>query len=345
MTPKNAIHVAGADGKLGDGDIINELLKMPKTYPHLPNVPVYAGVHHETIQSSDVLSLTASGVLVVEVDPINNPDSLIHVLKQASRLLLLVDPLSGKIRQRDVLAFAKGYINAAKQANIEHVVFPTPFSKLDTPYSPPLTPTGDDDDEDNEEQVKTTQSYRNQFETIESLLRESFPPSQITILRYPGVLNQHLLYFARYIIEKSKLPLIDNSHMTFECCDWSDVVRALCHILFCPVQKHGGKEYKITGPNLFTTDEIAIKASLGLKREISVEFVSLKELRKILLETTPHKEGVAYLLELWGLQGYFGTSRKVQVTRDLEIITGSSGKSLREFFVSSYGEFTSPWTG
>jgi nucleoside-diphosphate-sugar epimerase len=233
------------------------------------------------------------------------------------------------------------YINAAKQANIEHIVFPTPFSKLDTPYSPPLTPI---DDKDKEELANATRSYRNQFEAIETMLQKSFSQSQITILRYPGVLNQHLLYFANYIIEKSKLPSI-NSHMIFECCDLNDVVRALCHILFCPVERHGGKEYKITGPNLFTIDEIAVKASLGLKREIDVEFMSIKQLRDVLMETTTDKEEVAYLLELWGLQGYLGASRKVQVTRDLEIITGSSGKSLREFFENSYSAFSSSQTG
>jgi hypothetical protein len=220
-------------------------------------------------------------------------------------------------------------------------VFPTPFSKLDTPYSPPLTPI----DDDNEERTNVSRSYREQFEAIETMLRESFSQSEITILRYPGVLNQHLLYFASYITEKSKMPLIDNSYITFECCDISDVVRASCHILVSPVQRHGGKEYKITGPNLLTTDEIAIKASLGLKREIKVEFMPIKQLKNVLMETTPDKEEVAYLLELWGLQGYLGNARKVQVTRDLEIITGKTGKSLREFFESSYDAFTSPQTG
>ncbi|RIA91229.1 hypothetical protein C1645_124292 [Glomus cerebriforme] len=347
MTQKTAIHVAGADGELG-ASIVKGLLEMPYLYPRLPDIPVYAGVHHETVQSSTVLSI--SNALVVEVDPVNHPDSTVHALKQVSKLLLLFDPLSGVIRQNDVFAFAKGYfflyihnryINAAKQANIEHIVFLTPFSKLDTPHSPPLTPIDDDD----EDRTNITRSYREQFEAIESLLQESFSPSQITILRYSGVLNQHLLYFAKYIIEKSKMPLIDNSHMTFECCDMSDVVRASCHILVSPIQRYGGKKYKITGPNLLTTDEIAIKASLGLKREISVEFMPIKQLKKVLMEMTSDKEVVAYLLELWGLQTYLGATRKVQVTRDLEIITGSTGKSLREFFENSYAAFTSPQTG
>jgi hypothetical protein len=71
----------------------------------------------------------------------------------------------------------------------------------------------------------------------------------------------------------------------------------------------------------------------------------IKLLKKVLMETTPDKEEVAYLLELWGLQGYLGAARKVQLTRDLEIITGSTGKSLREFFENSYSAFTSPQTG
>jgi hypothetical protein len=74
---------------------------MPILYPRLPNFPVYAGVHHETEQSS-------TNALVVKVDPVLNPDSAVLALKQASKLLLLVDPLSGEIRQKDALAFAKG---------------------------------------------------------------------------------------------------------------------------------------------------------------------------------------------------------------------------------------------
>lgn len=341
MTPKTAIHVAGADGELG-ASIVRGLLEMPNLYPHLSKIPVYAGVHHETMQSSTVLE--ERGALVVEVDPVNQPDSVVHTLKQAAKLLLLVDPLSGEITRKDALAFARGYIRAAKQANIEHIVFPTPFSKLDIPYSPPLTPVDESDDE-RSNITRSLSPYRDQFETIESIIRESFSKSQITILRYPGVLNQHLLFFARHIMEKSKIPLIENPDMIFECCDMSDVVRASCHILFCPVQRHGNKEYKITGPNLLTNDEISIKASLGLGREISSEFMNIQQIRKVLMEVTPDKEEVAYLLELWGLQGCLGAARKVQVTRDLEIITGSTGKSLREFFENSRHAFISPQTG
>jgi len=79
---------------------------MPNLYSHLPNISVYAGVHHETMQSSTVLE--ERGAFVVEVDPINHPDSVIHTLKQASTLLLLVDPLSGEITRNDALSFARG---------------------------------------------------------------------------------------------------------------------------------------------------------------------------------------------------------------------------------------------
>jgi len=80
---------------------VKGLLEMQILYPHLPNFPVYAGVHYETEQSS-------TNALDVKVDPVNNLDSVVHALKQVSNLLLLVDPLSGEIRQNDVLPFAKG---------------------------------------------------------------------------------------------------------------------------------------------------------------------------------------------------------------------------------------------
>ncbi|CAG8470939.1 10349_t:CDS:2 [Acaulospora colombiana] len=333
MQSGNAIHTAGADGELG-ASVVRGLLEMKNLYPNLQNVPIYAGVHHETIQSSTVL--TERDALVVEIDPVNHPESIVYSLKKVSKLLLLVDPLSREITRRDALAFAKGYINAAKEAGVEHIVFPTPFAKLNIPCSPPLTPT---EETDEKKDIEPVSPYRDQFETIESLLKENFRPSQVTILRYPGVLNQHFLYLARYITEKSKIPLIDNPHVIFECCDISDVVRAICHILYSPVQRHGGKEYKITGPNLFTNNEISAKASLALGREIGVDLLPIKELRQTLINATHDKEEVAYLLDLWGLQGQIGAARKVQVTRDLEMITGGTGKSLREFFENNRSAF------
>ncbi|CAJ0840393.1 9294_t:CDS:2 [Entrophospora sp. SA101] len=161
---------------------------------------------------------------------------------------------------------------------------------------------------------------------------ETFQPSQITILRYPGVLHQHLLYFAKYIIEQSTIPLIDNPQMTFECCDINDVARSCCHILYCPPQRHGGKEYKITGPNLLTIDEIGSKASLGLGCDIKIKLMPVNQLKQVLMDLTADNKLTAYLLELWGLQGYLGISHKLQVTRDLELITGGGGSNLREFF-------------
>ncbi|RHZ72476.1 hypothetical protein Glove_242g128 [Diversispora epigaea] len=342
------VFISGADGELGS-QIMKSLLEMPSLHRHLPNITVYAGVsvHNENISSSQ-LEERDTMAMVVNVDPINNPEAIVHSLSNVSKLLLLIDPLSGKLTQNDTLSFARGYINAAKEANVEHIIFPTPFTKLDTPFTPPLTPTDEKDEtESSINNNNNNNSYRDQFELVESMLKETFPSSQITILRYPGVLNQHLLLFSRHIIEHSKIPLIDNPSMIFECCDISDVVRAICNILYCPVQRHGGKIYKITGPNLLTTDEIAVKASLGLGRTITPDFLPNNQLYEILSEVIPGKEEVAYLLELWGLQGknYIngsynsGGARRVQVTRDLEMITGGPGKSLRDFFVNNRATF------
>ncbi|CAG8598871.1 16329_t:CDS:2 [Dentiscutata erythropus] len=330
MYPKNAIHVSGADGDLGTL-IVRSLLEMPNLHSHLSNTPVHAGVHRETMKS---IELEERGALVFEVEPITQPESIVRILNSASKLLLLIDPLSGEITRKNLLAFAEGYINAAKEANVEHIIFPTPFAKVDAPYSPPLTPS-----DDSEDYAIPNRSYRDLFEIIESTLKNSFDASQITIIRYPGVISQHLLRFSRYICEKSQIPMIDNPNAIFECCDVSDIVRALCYVLYCPVQRYGGKEYKITGPNLLTTQEIAVKASLGLGREIKVELMSIRQLQRMLMDITSNREVAAYLLELWGLQGYVGASRRAQVTRDLEIITGGAGKSLREFFENNREDF------
>ncbi|CAG8575831.1 11417_t:CDS:2 [Acaulospora morrowiae] len=335
MQSRNTIHVAGADGELG-ASIARGLLEMKNLHPNLYNISIHAGIHHKTIKTSNMLT-ERNDVSIVEVDPINQSELVVDSLKKASKLLLLVDPLSGEVTRKDALAFAKGYINAAKEAGVEHIVFPTPFAKLIVPCSPPLTPT---DETDKNGDMECISPYRDQFESIELLLRENFQPSQVTILRYPGVLNQHFLYFARYISEESKIPLIDNPHVIFECCDVSDVVRAICHILYSPVQRHGGKEYKITGPHLLTNNEISAKASLALGREIRTDFLPIKQLRQAFLDVTHDKEEVAYLLDLWGLQGQIGAARKVQVTRDLEMITGGTGMGLRKFFEKNRSTFS-----
>jgi hypothetical protein len=87
---------------LKGASIVRGLLGMQKTYPRLRDIPVYAGVHHE------ISSTALEGASIVVVDSVNNPDSTEHAMKQASKLLLLVDPLSGEIKQEDVLAFAEG---------------------------------------------------------------------------------------------------------------------------------------------------------------------------------------------------------------------------------------------
>ncbi|CAJ0920550.1 1344_t:CDS:2 [Entrophospora sp. SA101] len=52
----------------------------------------------------------------------------------------------------------------------------------------------------------------------------------------------------------------------------------------------------------------------------------VNQLRQVLMDLTADNKLTAYLLELWGLQGYLGISHKLQVTRDLELITGGGDK-------------------
>src|SRR6478609_4572186 len=101
----------------------------------------------------------------------------------------------------DLLAFIANivisFIDAAKEARVEHVIFLTPFTPLD-PISPPASPGSEQHSSATATPV-IYGSYRSQFMLIESYLHSQFDNNGITILRYPGVLHQHLLVFSKYI--------------------------------------------------------------------------------------------------------------------------------------------------
>jgi len=129
--------------------------------------------------------------------------------------------------------------------------------------------------------------------------------------------------------------------MTIESSDLVDIVRVTCFIAFSPTSRHGGKDYKVTGPQLMTLEELGHRVSAGLKRDIRVDMVEIRSMRDILLEIVPNEESVAYLLEMWGLQWRLN-GRRFEVTRDLEALTGQSGKTLMEYFEDNSHAFSAP---
>ncbi|RUS34507.1 hypothetical protein BC938DRAFT_480040 [Jimgerdemannia flammicorona] len=333
---KGPIFVTGADGEKGSA-IVRSLLEMQLRHSHLNGFPVYAGLPDAS--TTEARELEVLGATLIELDPIVKPEAVVDALRGMTKLCLVVDPHGQQITRVNAAPYARAYIDAAKQAGVEHVIFLSPFSPCD-PTTPPGTPTLDARRRPSFPLSPNT--FRMQFSIIESHLQLIFSAEQITTIRYPGIVHQHLLkFFANYIATHSALPLPNHPHMTIESSDLGDIVRATCFVAFSPTSRHGGKEYKVTGPQLMTLEELGHRVSAGLRRDIRVDMVEMPSLREILLEVVPNEESVAYTLEMWGLQWRLN-GRRFEVTRDLEALTGQSGKTLVEYFEDNRNAFSVP---
>lgn len=189
-------------------------------------------------------------------------------------------------------------------------------------------------------------TYRSQYMMIESYLRSQFDPKRTTILRYPGILYQHLRVFRKYIIENNAFPL-PNQHIEFsvESSSMTDIAQAVACIAHSPTVRHSSNVYKLTGPQLLTFGEVSARVLTGLRRDgNAVNLMDMATLQEILYESVGNKEHVAFLLEVWGLQQKQLSGRRFEVTRDLEALTGQSGKTLNEYFEDDHVQdiFRSP---
>lgn len=208
----------------------------------------------------------------------------------------------------------------------------TPFTPLDPSLSPPASPAASEDNNNGEMIVNGYGSYRSQFMLIESYLHSQFDNNQITILRYPGVLHQHLLVFGKYIAQHNAFPL-SNQHteITVESCDMIDIARATACVAHSPTLRHSKNAYKISSPQLLTFEEVSQRVLSGLDRENTVNLMDMRTLQQIISESVGNEDHADFLLEMWGLQQKL-SGRRLEITRDLEALTGQSGKTLNEFF-------------
>ncbi|CAM0141789.1 unnamed protein product [Umbelopsis sp. WA50703] len=329
---KGSIYVSGADGEKGS-HIVQQLLDLPQRHPHLPPYPVYAGMPNATTVNGQALQ--KKGAHLIQFDIFENPEWVVEALQGMAKLILVVDPLSDRITRNNAFHYAKTYIDAAKQANVSHIIFLTPFSPLDPSTSPnvtpPLTPPSSEGDK-RRLSLSDASSYRSQFMMMESHLQLQFPASQITILRYPGILHQHLSFFAKHINTHNRFPLPSKQlQITVESCNMQDIARAVSFIAFSPTTRHSSNVYKLTGPQLLTLQELSERVSAGLGRDLPVDAMDMRSLKHVLGETMGSDDKVAFLLEMWGLQQRL-EGRRFEVTRDLELLTGQSGKTIGEYF-------------
>lgn len=232
-------------------------------------------------------------------------------------------------------SLSSSYIDAAKEAKVSHVIFLTPFSPLDPSTSPNVTPPLTPPSQDGQKRrtsLSEASSYRAQFLMVESHLQLQFPASQITILRYPGILHQHLVFFAKHITTHNSFPLPGKQlQITVESCNMQDIARAVSFIAFSPTTRHSSNVYKLTGPQLLTLQELSERVSAGLGRDLPVDAMDMRSLKHVLSDTMGSDDKAVFLLEMWGLQQRL-EGRRFEVTRDLELLTGQSGKTIGDYF-------------
>lgn len=215
-------------------------------------------------------------------------------------------------------------VDAAIEANIQHIIFLTPFSELD-PLSPPSTHPVN--------QKQPSASYRSQFMLVQAYLQSAFSKEKITLLCYPGILHQHLLVFKDYIQKHNAFPLPDEYlENSVESSNLNDIARAAAYIAHSPTSRHGGKDYKLTGPQLLTLREVSSNVLHGLGRDIQIDTMDIHRLRQVLAQSEGNKDHADFLLEIWGLQQQQIVGRRFEITRDMEALTGQSGKTLLEYF-------------
>ncbi|GAN11460.1 hypothetical protein MAM1_0615d11023 [Mucor ambiguus] len=321
MIEKGPIFVSGADGDKGYA-IVKKLLETPNLL-NLDPQPVYAGVINTRSELSQEMS--SLGATTLDLNVLENYEAVVDMLRKVVKLILVIDPLNRRITRDNMFQYGKLLIDAAKAANIQHVIFLTPFSKLD-PLTPPSTPL---------RTVKQpSMSYRSQFMLMQTYLQSVFSREMTTILCYPGILHQHLIVFKDYIQQHNAIPLpnkyLENS---VESSNLDDIARAAAYVAYSPTTRHGGKEYKLTGPQLLTLKEVCSNILHGLGRNIQVDTMDIYRLRGILTESIGSRNHADFLLEIWGLQKQQQLlgRRRLEITRDLEALTGQSGKTLLEY--------------
>ncbi|KAI9485819.1 MAG: hypothetical protein EXX96DRAFT_546634 [Benjaminiella poitrasii] len=318
------IFVSGADGDKGV-TVVQQLIQLPEKYSHLRSQVVYAGLPDDTTPRAK--SLKGLGAHVVAFDIFNDHQAAVKALTGITKLCLLIDPLSERMKRSNAYLYGKAFIDAAKEALVEHIIFLTPFTLLDSISSTQNTTTkekshGNDD----------YGSYRTQFMMIESYLHAQFDNSRITILRYPGVLHQHLLVFSKYIAQHNAFPLPDQHlEITVESCNMIDIARATACVAHSPTLRHSKNAYKISS-GLFTLEEVSQKVLHGLERENVTKRIDIGTLQQIICDSIGNEDHALFLMEMWGIQQQKLTGRRLEITRDLEALTGQSGKSLNEYF-------------
>ncbi|KAL9537233.1 hypothetical protein MBANPS3_011964 [Mucor bainieri] len=322
---KGSIFVSGTDGDKGVA-IVQQLLQLPAQHKHLCAQHVYAGLPDDTTPRAK--SLQGLGAQVVAFDIFNDHQAAVKALTGITKLCLLIDPLSERMQRSSAYLYGKAFIDAAKDAHVEHIIFLTPFTPLD-PISPPASP--------NSEQPPSTTtpvgygSYRSQFMLIESYLHSQFDNNGITILRYPGVLHQHLLVFSKYIAQHNAFPLPDQHlEITVESCNMYDIARATACVAHSPTLRHSRNAYKISS-GLLTLEEVGQRVLSGLQRENTINRMDSATLQQIICDSIGNEDQATFLMEMWGLQQKL-SGRRLEITRDLEALTGQSGKSLNEYF-------------
>ncbi|KAL0581359.1 hypothetical protein ABG067_008461, partial [Albugo candida] len=138
---------------------------------------------------------------------------------------------------------------------------------------------------------------------VQSYLQTVFEEKKITLICYPGILHQHLIVFKNYIKQNNAFPLPDKYlESSIESSNLEDIARAAAYISYSPTSRHGGKQYKLTGPQLLTLKEVSTNVLSGLGHDVCVNTMDDQNLKEILAQSVNSKDQADFLMEIWGLQ-------------------------------------------
>lgn len=219
-------------------------------------------------------------------------------LEGVDRIFLIRPPILNK--PEDLYPF----IDAAKKANIRHIVFVSLLGVERNPFPP---------------------HYK-----IEKYIVKSGIP--YTFLR-PSFFMQNLNTTHQEDIKEHNDIFLSAGQATVSFVDTRDIGEAAAHVLLKPDQ-HIGQGYDLTGPEALTYEEAARLFTKVLGRKITYSSPSVWKFRKVMLSRGLPKGFVNVMAVLY-LTTRFGMAKKV--TTELDTLLGRKPATLEQF-ISDYAD-------
>lgn len=238
--------------------------------------------------------LKDAGVEVVCGD-LADPVAVAEALQGCDKAFLLM------ANAREQLDLEKGFVDAARTAGVGYLV--------------KMSANGADSN--------STSLLKRYHGDAEQYVRES--GLGYTLVR-PNFFMQNMLHIAGSIVTEDKfyMPMRDGQVGII---DVRDVARFILDVL--TGNGHDGKTYEITGPELVSFHDIAVRLSEVMGREISYVDVPAEDFKQSLLHWVPDDWYVETVSEMFELTAQ---GRGALLTDNYTRVTGRAPTTLRQFF-------------